>query len=129
MAKTGCPAVVWIVAARFLPEIDSYFPVFDPFHCRVGSVIVDLAIALVCSVVAAGLVPAVAAVLAVVDFAAAVVDPAVADFAVACFVYSSLAATGKGREAVVAAAYFLIPRSFSLRNRNSLSPLCSAVPA
>src|SRR6266513_1813426 len=54
----------------------------------------------------------------------------IVDFSIAdspCLACSSLAVTGKGRAAAGVVSYSLAPQSFSLRNRNSPSPLCFAV--
>src|SRR6266404_4262922 len=130
MARVASPVVALIAAPRSLPGIDlASFPLVDSSHSRIGSVIVDLSFAAVCSAVAAAeLDPAAAAVV--------VVDPAAAGFVrlsriadSLCLAYSSLAVTGKGRVAARVVSYSLAPQSFSLRNRNSPSPLCFGVRA
>ena len=128
MAGVASPVVALIAAPRSLPGIDlASFPLVDSSRSRIGSVIVDLSFAAVCSAVAAAeLDPA----------AVVVVGPAAAGFVrlsriadSPCLAYSSLAVTGKGRAAARVVSYSLAPQSFSLRNRNSPSPLCFGVRA
>ena len=128
MARVASPVVVLIAAPRSLPGIDlASFPLVDSSRSRIGSVIVDLSIAAVRSAAAAAeLDPA----------AVVVVAPAVAGFVhlsriadSPCLAYSSLVVTGKGRAAARVVSYSLAPQSFSLRNRNSPSPLCFGVRA
>ncbi len=129
MARVASPVVALIAAPRSLPGIDlASFPLVDSSRSRIGSVIVDLSIAAVRSAAAAAeLDPAVVVV---------VVAPAVAGFVhlsriadSPCLAYSSLVVTGKGRAAARVVSYSLAPQSFSLRNRNSPSPLCFGVRA
>jgi len=131
MARVASPVVALIAAPRSLPGIDlASFPLVDSSRSRIGSVIVDLSIAAVRSAAAAAeLDPAVVVVVVVVA-------PAVAGFVhlsriadSPCLAYSSLVVTGKGRAAARVVSYSLAPQSFSLRNRNSPSPLCFGVRA
>src|SRR5947207_9745267 len=125
MARVTSPVVVLIAAPRSLPEIDlASFPLVDSSRSRIGSVIVDLSFAAVCSAAAAELGSAVVVVAAV---AGLVRLSRIADSP--CLACSSLAVTGKGRAAAGVVSYSLAPQSFSLRNRNSPSPLCFAVRA
>src|SRR5205823_13289331 len=111
-----------IAAPRSLPGIDlASFPLVDLSRSRIGSVIVDLSFAAVCSAAAAELGSAVVAVAGFVRLSRIADSP--------CLAYSSLAVTGKGRAAAGVVSYSLAPQSFSLRNRNSPSPLCFAVRA
>ena len=132
MARVASPVVALIAAPRSLPGIDlASFPLVDSSRSRIGSVIVDLSIAAVRSAAAAAELDPAAAVVVVV-----VVAPAVAGFVhlsriadSPCLAYSSLVVTGKGRAAARVVSYSLAPQSFSLRNRNSPSPLCFGVRA
>ena len=121
MARVASPVVALIAAPRSLPGIDlASFPLVDLSRSRIGSVIVDLSFVAVCSAVAA----------AELDPAAVVGSVRLSRIADSpCLAYSSLAVTGKGRAAARAVSYSLAPQSFSLRNRNSPSPLCFGVRA
>ena len=111
MVNTVCPVAVLVAEVRSLPGIHlSCFPVFDPSRSRIGSVIADL-------VLAAGL-------FAAAGFAR--LNQIAVSVGLCSF---SAAGTGKGRVAAPVVSCFLILRSFSLRNRNSPSPLCFAVQA
>src|SRR5207248_9792527 len=140
-AKTDYLVVCFRPAPRSLPGIDlSYFAVFDPCRSRVASVIDRLfrlrrtAVLAAASVAAVpGPVVAAAVVLVVSPARVAVVSfdlvrlNRTSDSAfLAC---SYLAVVEEVRIAAPVVSCFLIPRSFSLHNRNSLSPRCSAVRA
>src|SRR5881394_3111678 len=87
MARVASPVVVLIAAPRSLPEIDlAFFPLVDSSRSRIGSVIVDLSFAAVCSAAAAEL-----------GSAGFVRLSRIADSP--CLACSSLAVTGKGRAA------------------------------
>ena len=131
MARVASPVVALIAAPLSLPGIDlASFPLVDSSRSRIGSVIVDLSFAAVRSAAAAELgsaVVVVAAAPAVAAVAGFVRLSRIADSP--CLAYSSLAVTGKGRAAARVVSYSLAPQSFSLRNRNSPSPLCFGVRA
>ena len=107
-------------------------PPFDPDRGRIRLVIVDFVIAAVRLFVAAGTGSAVVA----VAVAAVVVVPAFADLAgiadsvdSAGLVCSSAEAMAKARAVAAVASCFLVPRSFSSRNRSCPSPLYFSVRA
>src|SRR5205814_3772493 len=123
MARVASPVVVLIAAPRSSPEIDlASFPLVDSSRSRIGSVIVDLSFAAVCSAAAAAAELGSAVVVAGFVRLSRIADSP-------CLACSSLAVTGKGRAAAGVVSYSLAPQSFSLRNRNSPSPLCFAVRA
>ena len=145
-AKTDYLVVVLRPAPRSLPGIDrSYFAVFDPCRSRVASVIDRLFRLRRTAVLAAAAAAAAAAADSGPVVAAAAVVLVVSPARVAVVVFglvrlnrtsdsaflacSYLAVVEEVRIAAPVVSCFLIPRSFSLHNRNSLSPLCSAVRA
>src|SRR6266566_1414577 len=124
-ATVGCPFVASIVAARSSLEIARFVsPLFD--LCRSRFAIVDLVIAAAgLSAVADSVVPVVVAA-AVVCFVADLA--AIAGFVDSAFVvYPSAAVMVKARAVARVASCFLVPRSFSSRNRSCPSLLYFSV--